>query len=75
MDFIESTGVTAMPTPSSHFSDTKTTHRSHTEIATVPTVDPYNKLNKLIFQLLLGLILVAFSVLFIMILVKLPGAF
>lgn len=35
----------------------------------------HGKLNKLLFQVLLGLILLAFSILFMMILIKLPGAF
>jgi|GEM_PF-4603286 len=43
----------------------------------VPTVlqQTYAKLSPLLFKTLLGMIFIAFSVLFIMILAKLPGAF
>ena len=43
----------------------------------VTTASPhtYAKLSTLLFKALLGLIFIAFSVLFIIILVKLPGAF
>lgn len=40
-----------------------------------PVSQPHDKLNKAIFQALLVLILLAFSALFMMILMKLPGAF
>lgn len=43
--------------------------------ATTASPQTYAKLSTLMFKTLLGLILVAFSVLFIMILAKLPGAF
>ena len=40
-----------------------------------PTSASESKLNKIVFQVLLGLIFLAFSALFIIILIKLPGAF
>lgn len=35
----------------------------------------YSKFSKLLFKMLLGLIFLAFAILFIMILIKLPGSF
>lgn len=35
----------------------------------------YTKFSKLLFKMLLGFILLAFAILFIMILIKLPGSF
>lgn len=43
--------------------------------AQVPAGTDQHKLNKRLFQVLLGLIFLAFSALFMMILIKLPGAF
>lgn len=45
------------------------------ERAVTATPPSYAKLNKRLFKTLLGLIALAFSILFLMILIKLPGSF
>jgi len=78
MDFIESTGVTAMPNSSS-IANRPTRDAQPQATTTQPVTSTVNqtpdKLNKAVFQALLVLILLAFSALFMMILMKLPGAF